>query len=103
MGDHADHIHVGWRPLFGVEQRSSAAQARRLLSNNQWDRFVDRLTDIENPIVRTKPSKYSIKVKRHSPGDSARPAPGRATRPRPHPGSSSGSASSTSRFPLGPG
>jgi hypothetical protein len=63
MGDHADHIHVGWRPLFGVNHRLGR-QARRLLSNNQWDRFVDRLTDIENPIVRTKPSKYSIEVKR---------------------------------------
>jgi hypothetical protein len=35
------------------------------LSTNQWDRFVDRLTDIENPVVRTSPSKYSIRVKRH--------------------------------------
>jgi hypothetical protein len=67
MADHADHIHVGWRPLFGVNQRLGR-QARRLLSNNQWDRFVSRLTDIENPIVRTKPSKYSIRVKRHRGG-----------------------------------
>jgi len=63
MRDHADHIHIGWRPLFGVNQRLGR-QARRLLSSNQWDRFVDRLTDIENPIVRMKPSKYSIEVKR---------------------------------------
>jgi hypothetical protein len=62
MGDHADHIHVGWRPLYGPNQRLGR-QARRLLSNNQWDRFVDRLTDIENPVVRTTPSKYSIRVK----------------------------------------
>jgi hypothetical protein len=64
MGDHADHIHVGFRPLFGPNQRLGR-QARRLLSNNQWDRFVDRLTSIENPVVRTSPSKYSIRVKRH--------------------------------------
>jgi Transglycosylase SLT domain len=64
MGDHADHIHVGFRPLFGPNQRLGR-QARRLLSNNQWDRFVDRLTNIENPVVRTSPSKYSIRVKRH--------------------------------------
>jgi hypothetical protein len=63
MGDHADHIHVGWQPLYGPNQRLGR-QARRLLSNNQWDRFVDRLTDIENPIVRTRPSKYSIRVKK---------------------------------------
>jgi hypothetical protein len=63
MGDHADHIHVGWRPLLGSNARLGRA-ARRILSANQWDRFVNRLTDIKNPVVRTKPSKYSIKVKR---------------------------------------
>ena len=63
MGDHADHIHVGFRPLYGPNERLGR-QARRLLSSNQWDRFVARLTDIENPIVRTNPSKYSIRVKR---------------------------------------
>jgi murein DD-endopeptidase MepM/ murein hydrolase activator NlpD len=68
MGDHADHIHVGFRPLYGPNQRLGR-QARRLLSNNQWDRFVARLTDIENPIVRTRPSKYSIGVKRHRSGN----------------------------------
>jgi hypothetical protein len=65
MGDHADHIHVGFRPLFGPNHRLGR-QARRLLSNNQWDRFVTRLTNIENPIVRTRPSKYSIRVKHRS-------------------------------------
>jgi hypothetical protein len=67
MADHADHIHVGFRPLYGPNQRLGR-QARRLLSNNQWDRFVARLTNIENPIVRSKPSKYSIRVKRHRSG-----------------------------------
>ena len=62
MGDHADHIHVGWRPLLGSNAKLGRA-ARRVLSANQWDRFVSRLTDIRNPVVRTKPSKYSIKVK----------------------------------------
>jgi hypothetical protein len=62
MGDHADHIHLGWRPLLGSNVKLGRA-ARRILSANQWDRFVNRLTDIRNPVVRTKPSKYSIKVK----------------------------------------
>jgi hypothetical protein len=69
-GDHADHIHVGWQPLYGPNHRLGR-QARRLLSNNQWDRFVDRLTDIENPVVRTSPSKYSIRVKRRNRGRSS--------------------------------
>jgi hypothetical protein len=64
MADHADHIHVGFEPLFGPNAKLGRA-ARRLLSNNQWDRLVARLGSIENPIVRNQPSKYSIKVKRH--------------------------------------
>ncbi len=63
MGDHADHIHVGYRPLLGTNAKLGRA-ARRILSANQWDRFVDRIADIKNPVVRTKPSKYSLKVKR---------------------------------------
>ena len=57
---HPRRLPAAVRPQREARPRS----ARRLLSNNQWDRFVDRLTDIENPVVRTKPSKYSIKVKR---------------------------------------
>jgi transglycosylase-like protein with SLT domain len=62
LPDHADHIHVGFRPLFGPNAKLGQA-ARRVLSTNQWDKFVARLTDIQNPIVRTTPSKYSIKVR----------------------------------------
>jgi len=67
MGDHADHIHVGYRPLLGTNAKLGRA-ARRILSANQWDRFVDRIADIKNPVVRTKPSKYSLKVKRKRSG-----------------------------------
>jgi hypothetical protein len=62
QADHADHIHVGFQPLFGANGKLGRA-ARRLLSNNQWDKLVARLGDIQNPIVRVKPSKYAIKVK----------------------------------------
>jgi hypothetical protein len=65
QGDHADHIHVGFQPLFGANGKLGRA-ARRLLSNNQWDKLVARLGDIRNPIVRAKPSKYAIKVKPRS-------------------------------------
>jgi hypothetical protein len=63
LDDHADHIHVGFRPLFGPNEKLGR-MARRVLSNNQWDRFINRLGDIENPVVRPTPSKYSIKVPR---------------------------------------
>jgi SLT domain-containing protein len=69
LADHADHIHVGFQPLFGPNDRLGRV-ARRVLSNNQWDRFLNRLTEIRNPVVRTAPSKYSIKVrKRRGNGD----------------------------------
>jgi hypothetical protein len=63
LPDHADHIHVGFRPLFGSNPKLGEI-ARKLLSNNQWDKLVGRLSDIKNPVVRTTPSKYSIKVRR---------------------------------------
>jgi hypothetical protein len=61
MPDHADHIHVGWQPLYG----SNSKLGRKLnsaLKPSQWIKLIDRLGDIENPKVLTKPSKYSIKV-----------------------------------------
>jgi hypothetical protein len=66
LADHADHIHLGFKPLYGPNAKLGAA-ARKILSNNQWDKFVTRLTEIPNPVVRTAPSKYSIKV-RHGRG-----------------------------------
>jgi hypothetical protein len=62
LPDHYNHIHVGFRPLFGPNEKLGIA-ARRVLSNNQWDRFVSHLTQLQNPTVRTTPSKYSIRVK----------------------------------------
>jgi len=65
MGDHDDHIHVGWQPLYG----SNAKLARRVnaaLKPKQWIKLIGRLGEIQNPTVRTKPSKGAIKVKRAS-------------------------------------
>jgi SLT domain-containing protein len=61
LPDHADHIHVGFQPLFGPNDKLGV-MARRILSNTQWDRFIGRLSQIPNPTVPTAPSKYSIKV-----------------------------------------
>ena len=49
MGDHADHIHVGWRPLLGLQCQARTRSARRILSANQWDRFVDRICGHPQP------------------------------------------------------
>jgi hypothetical protein len=61
MGDHADHIHVGFKPLFGTNEKLGM-QALAVLKPGQWDNLVSRLAKIDNPVVPTKPSKYAIKV-----------------------------------------
>ncbi|HEX6712443.1 MAG TPA: lytic murein transglycosylase [Thermoleophilaceae bacterium] len=63
MGDHADHIHVGFKPLFG-DNKKLGLQALAVLKPGQWDNLVSRLSKIDNPVVPTKPSKYAIKVPR---------------------------------------
>ena len=61
MGDHADHIHVGFQPRFGANAKLSK-QARAVLRPGQWPELLKRLDEIENPVVPTKPSKYAIPV-----------------------------------------
>jgi len=58
MGDHADHIHLGFRPRFG-DQRLSR-QTLALLKPDQWDRLLKRLRRIENPVVPTRPSRAAL-------------------------------------------
>ena len=61
MGDHADHIHVGWRPLYGTNSKA-AKQANAVLKPKQWIKLIDRLEEIDNPTVRLQPSKHALKV-----------------------------------------
>jgi murein DD-endopeptidase MepM/ murein hydrolase activator NlpD/outer membrane biosynthesis protein TonB len=53
MGDHHDHIHVGWRPN---------GDSRSVLAPEQWDRLVSGLARIRNPVVPVQPSRWAIKV-----------------------------------------
>ncbi|HET7590023.1 MAG TPA: hypothetical protein VFK14_07530, partial [Solirubrobacterales bacterium] len=59
MSDHADHIHVGFQPLFGAN-RKLARQALTVLKPGQWSDLIERLGEIDNPVVPTEPSKYAI-------------------------------------------
>jgi Transglycosylase SLT domain/Peptidase family M23 len=59
MGDHADHIHVGFRPLFGANKKLGK-QALAVLKPGQWSNLISRLRELENPVVPTKPSKYAL-------------------------------------------
>jgi hypothetical protein len=61
MPDHADHIHVGFQPLFGTNSKLGR-QATAVLKPGQWIKLIDRLGEIDNPTVRVKPSKYAITV-----------------------------------------
>ena len=61
MGDHADHIHVGWKPLYGTNSKA-AKQVNAVLKPKQWIKLIDRLKQIDNPTVRLQPSKHALKV-----------------------------------------
>jgi murein DD-endopeptidase MepM/ murein hydrolase activator NlpD len=58
QGDHADHIHVGFQPLFG-DGAKLKQHYDSVLKPDQWVKLIDRLNQIDNPIVPTKPSKYA--------------------------------------------
>jgi murein DD-endopeptidase MepM/ murein hydrolase activator NlpD len=61
LPDHADHIHVGFQPLFGTNAKLGK-QLNSVLKPGQWLKLISRLGRIENPTVPTQPSKYAIKV-----------------------------------------
>jgi len=57
MADHADHVHIGFRPVESGNPFDSPGNA--LLDPDQWQRLIDRLGQIENPEVPIAPSKFS--------------------------------------------
>jgi murein DD-endopeptidase MepM/ murein hydrolase activator NlpD len=62
MADHADHIHVGFRPQYGTNSKLSK-QLNAVLKPEQWSRLIDRLGKIENPKVSVAPSNAALKAK----------------------------------------
>jgi hypothetical protein len=67
MGDHHDHIHVGFSPLFGTN-RKLGRQALAVLEPGQWSDLIARLREIDNPVVPTEPSKYALPVRKRGSG-----------------------------------
>ncbi|HEX8065768.1 MAG TPA: lytic murein transglycosylase [Thermoleophilaceae bacterium] len=59
MSDHNDHIHVGFRPTAGDDRKTGRA-ALAVLEPDQWTNLIERLGQIENPIVPTTPSRYAL-------------------------------------------
>jgi Transglycosylase SLT domain/Peptidase family M23 len=48
MADHADHIHVGFRPAGA----GAGGKSEPVLKPDQWPRLMERLRELPNPIVR---------------------------------------------------
>ncbi|MEA2219672.1 MAG: hypothetical protein QOJ35_2298 [Solirubrobacteraceae bacterium] len=61
LADHADHIHVGFRPQFDPSTKAGRL-AESVLKPSQWVKLIDRLGQIDNPTVAVAPSKYAIKA-----------------------------------------
>jgi hypothetical protein len=61
QGDHADHIHIGWPPLFG-DNNKLRQHYNSVLKPKQWVKLIDRLNQIDEPVVPIKPSKYAVKA-----------------------------------------
>jgi hypothetical protein len=70
MADHHDHIHIGFEPLFGPNEKLGK-QALAVLEPGQWSDLISRLGEIDNPVVPTAPSKYSLPAKKDRRASSA--------------------------------
>ena len=60
MSDHDDHVHVGYYAEAGPGAGSISKQFSAMLKPDQWRRLIDRLGEIDNPAVPTKPSDASL-------------------------------------------
>jgi hypothetical protein len=70
MGDHDDHVHVGYQPSYGPGD-GKGEQFVEILKPKQWQRLIGRIAEIDNPKVPTSPSRYSIKTKKGQRGGRA--------------------------------
>ena len=93
LPDHDDHIHVGFRPLYGAT-RKRAKQLNSVLKPGQWIKLIDRLGEIDNPTVSTTPSKYALEGQ---PPATRQRRPPRATDGKPGRSASSSSSSRGAR------
>jgi hypothetical protein len=67
MADHYNHIHVGFRPMFG-NSKKGGGQAESVLKPGQWADLIGRLSQIQNPVVPTSPSRFALPVQSHRNG-----------------------------------
>jgi hypothetical protein len=70
LGDHYDHVHVGYHPLSGPFDQ----QFEALLKPDQWQRLTEQLGRIDNPQVPIAPSKYALPDSQGKDGGSGQPS-----------------------------
>jgi len=66
MGDHGDHLHVGFRPMAGSDSPGGSIAAT--LGAEQWEALTERLGQIRNPDVPTTPSGDALPVEKSDKG-----------------------------------
>ena len=64
MADHYDHVHVGY--YADPSSGSVSKQFNQILKGSQWQRLIDRLGQIDNPQVSSKPSQFALPAGRNS-------------------------------------
>jgi hypothetical protein len=62
MGDHDDHIHVGYSPGYGFTKQLSD-KALAVLKPDQWSRLTDRLGEIPQPKIKQGSDKEVLPAK----------------------------------------
>ena len=68
MADHDDHVHVGYAQAYGSTSdgasAASSAQLAQVLEPDQWRRLIGQLSEIDNPRVSAKPSKFALPARK---------------------------------------
>ena len=76
MADHADHVHIGWQPMYG--NGKLARQFNSLLKPKQWQRLIERwATSTTRP---SRPRPRSTRDSTTTLAITGPPGPTRATR-----------------------
>jgi hypothetical protein len=61
LSDHADRIQIAYTQLYGANKKL-AQVAGSILQPGQWTKLINRISQINEPIVPISPSKYAIKT-----------------------------------------
>jgi hypothetical protein len=61
LPDHADRIQITFTPLFGANKKL-ANEIKTILQPGQWAQLINRISQIQEPVVPIAPSKYAIRT-----------------------------------------